>query len=467
MPQTQVMQWNTSQIKQCEKETGQALLRDEQTLVSFSQDFGKLIHSPPSAVCIPTNTNTLQSLIVFAHQQKLPVTIRGNGLSQCGQSLPLPGGLTLSMQHFIKPLDIEEGAIWVEANTSWASLLEVSLTEAKVPYVVPYNCNLSVGGVLSAGGVGASSFKHGTINSHVAALEVIDGLGVKHIVDKSSPLFHACLSGQGRFAVITKAQIQLKPVKSQVKTFCLVYADQKQWFTDVEKIKDATDYMELFCSPSIQGARLMGDRRIPMAQWLYGLHFSIEYDGIAPELEDVIRYLKPLNVINIQEETISSYLLRHNSRFEMMKMLGQWDLLHPWYECFVPTEVLKETLGQLLQDLPIHYANLIHVAPIANQKAGFLMFPDSDSVCSLMILNPGVPYLLKDSCLQAIQNLDSRLLHQGGKRYLSGFLGNELPQNYWSNHFGTQLSSWINLKKQYDPEGIFSSMLHPSTVSIV
>ncbi len=460
MQQTQAMLWSPSKIKQCENETGQALLRDEQTLVSFSQDFGKLIQSSPSAVSIPPDIKSLQSLVSFASQHKLPITIRGNGMSQSGQSLPLPGGLTLSMQHFEKAIGLEGDTIWVEANATWSTLLELSLKERKAPFILPYNCNLSVAGVLSAGGVGSSSFKYGAVNAYVAALEVIDGFGVVQVVDKNSPLFYACLSGQGRFGVITKAQIRLRPVKSKVKTICLVYADQKQWFEDIEQLKNRVDYMELFCSPSIQGAKLKGERRVPMAQWLYGLHFSVEFEGDAPDLDEITNLLKPWNVINVQEESISSYLLRHDSRFEVMKMLGQWDLLHPWYECFVPTEMLKKNLSKILDELPLHYASLVHIAPVANHKAGFLMFPKNESVSSFMILNPGVPYPLKDSCLQAIKDLDSRLIEEGGKRYLSGFLGNELSQNYWSEHFGEHLESWIELKKQYDPSGIFTSMLH-------
>lgn len=453
-------QWNTETIRQHKEATGQALLSDEQTLAFFSQDFGKLVQSKPSAVCIPENINSLQQLVAFAHQQKLPVTIRGNGLSQCGQSLPVPGGLTLSMQHFNKLVDLEEQAIWVEANTSWADLLAASLPEGKAPLVLPYNCNLSVGGVLSAGGVGASSFKYGAINAHVEALEVVDGSGKKHRVKKDSSLFNACLSGQGQFGVITKACIQLRPVLPQVKTFCLVYASQNQWFDDVEKLKEKIDYMELFCSPSIQGARLQDGRRVPMAQWLYGLHFSIEYEHIPPELNDIINDLKPWQIINSQEETISSYFLRHNSRFEVMKMLGQWDLLHPWYECFVATRVLKKYLPDLLQQLPIHYASLVHVVPMAKQAQGFLMLPEEDSICSVMILNPGVPAILKDSCLKAIEDLDACFIREGGKRYLSGYLGKELPEHYWKNHFGEKYDDWINLKKQFDPQGIFSSVLH-------
>ncbi len=455
-------QWNTEKIKQYELETGQALLSDEQTLVSFSQDFGKLVHSKPSAVFIPENPEELQFLILFANQHQLPVTIRGNGLSQCGQSLPVAGGLTVSLQKLTKTLAYEgEGeSIWVESNSSWANLLNESLPHRKAPFVLPYNCNLSIGGVLSVGGVGASSFKYGAINAHVKALEVIDGLGVQQIIDDTSPLFHACLSGQGRFGVITKACIRLKPVKSQIKTVCLVYTDQQQWFIDIEKAKKKADSMEMFCSPSIQGARIKNGTRVPMAQWIYGLHVSVEFENDSPESDEIIADLTPWNVISAYEESMSSYLLRHNSRFEAMKMLGQWDLFHPWYECFIGTEVLKNNLSPLLMDLPVHYANLVHVVPMAKKNADFLMLPKEESICSVMILNPGIPAPLKDSCLQAIKNLDEQLIRLGGKRYLSGYLGNALSDKYWEEHFDEQYQAWVKLKKQFDPAGVFRSILH-------
>ncbi|KTD82880.1 FAD-binding oxidoreductase [Legionella waltersii] len=453
--------WNIEKIKQYEKETGQALLRDEQSLVSFSQDFGKLIQSQPTAVSIPNDTQSLQRLIQFAQQQYLPITIRGNGLSQCGQSLPVAGGVTLSMQQFNQSLELAQDSIWVEANSSWMDLLDKSIKQLKAPYVLPYNCNLSVAGVLSAGGVGASSFKYGSINAHVEALEVIDGMGNQLVIDQRSPLFHACLSGQGRFAVITKACIRLRKVKPRIKTVCLVYSDQDQWFEDMLAVRELADYVELFCSPSIQGSKLIANKRVPMAQWLYGLHISVEFGKTAPSTRKIIGGLKPWNVIESFEEPVLSYYLRHNSRFDVMKLLGQWDLLHPWYECFVPTSVLRKNLRAILEILPIFYANLVHVVPVSKQKGGFLMLPHCESICSVMILNPGVPFPLKDHCLHAIAEMDNVLVQQGGKRYLSGFLGHDLSEDYWCKHFGEEINSWNELKKDYDPHGIFRSVLHP------
>ncbi|ASQ45558.1 hypothetical protein [Legionella clemsonensis] len=88
----QQMHWSMQQIKQCEKEIGEAMLSDEYSLSFFAQDFGKIMHSSPTAVCIPSSLEKLQLLLSFAYQNYLPLTLRGNGLSQCGQSLTIEGG---------------------------------------------------------------------------------------------------------------------------------------------------------------------------------------------------------------------------------------------------------------------------------------------------------------------------------------------------------------------------------------
>lgn len=125
----------------------------------------------------------------------------------------------------------------------------------------------------------------------------------------------------------------------------------------------------------------------------------------------------------------------------------------------MPLTLLKEHLGSLLKDFPLHYANIVHVVPIARQKANFMMFPKGEAICSLMILNPGVPETLKGSCLEVIAKLDAFLLEQGCKRYLSGYLGDKCAESYWMNHFGSDYDLWKSLKQEFDPNGVFRSML--------
>ncbi|MBN9228865.1 MULTISPECIES: FAD-binding oxidoreductase [Legionella] len=458
MPQIK-NQWNSFHIKQCKKAFGQAVLSDEHSLFLFQEDFGKLIHSNPVAVFEPKTIVEAQALIRYAHEHQLPITVRGNGLSQSGQALAVPGGLILSMKHFNKASEADADSIWVEANTTWSSLLEHSLKQSMVPYVLPHNCNLSVGGVLSAGGIGAASFKYGSVVAHVKALDVMQANGEILQTENKSPLTQACLGGQGRFGLITKACIALRPCLKNVRTFFLLYLDKQQWLDDLLLCQTNADYVESFCTPAIQGAKLSEKGRLPFAQWFYALHVSVEYDS---ELPDFTHWgLKPWQLLHIQDESIQSYLHRHDSRFNAMKMTGQWELQHPWYECFISAAQL-ENLEELLATLPLHYATVVHIARVAPLgPSGFFQLPKDKEIFALMILNPGLPTALIPSCLETIKRLDALLLPQGGKRYLSGYLGDTPDKTFWQNHFEERYDAWMQLKEQYDPQHIFCSVLHP------
>jgi len=457
----QQTQWNMSHIKQCETLAEQAVLSDEPSLVSFSTDFGHLLTAKPEAVFLPTDKAALQKIIQYAAANALPLTIRGNGLSQSGQSLPVSGGITVCTQMLNQVLEDHGDSIWVEANCSWSDLIDATLKKQRIPYVIPYNCNLSVAGVISAGGVGASSFKAGAVVAHVDALEVILADGSIEEVRTYSPLFHACLGGQGRFGVITKARMQLRPCGKRVKTFFLLYDDCAQWQQEMDLLKETAHYIEALCTPAVQGSKINTEgMRLPFAQWFYALQVSWEYDEIEPVLPKTI---KPWKTVLTQSETIRDFLHRHDGRFEAMKSSGQWSMQHPWYECFVGSRQLFAELEQLLPTLPLHYATVVQVVPVKPmQQQGFFMLPDEKECCAIMILNAGLPELFIPSCLKTIQALDDRFLPKGGKRYLSGYLGDNITEDYWRRHFGSNYKQWINQKKHSDAKGLFCSLLHPT-----
>jgi hypothetical protein len=437
------------------------MLTDEHSLASFSSDFGGLTRSIPAAVFSPSTPWILRQVVAYANENGLPVTVRANGLSQSGQSLPVAGGLTLHMNLFHAVHGHEDTFIWADANASWSAVLAATLSESRVPYITPYNLDLSIAGLVSAGGVGAASFKHGIAASHVTALEVVTANGEIQQVDGGSPLFHACLAGQGQFGVITRVAIQLRPCRGRVRTFFLVYANKEQWLKDLAFFKHRADFIETFCSPALQGMKLTEDGRRPFAEWLFSMQVSFEYDEEGPELTEFENDITPWKVSHRQDETIESYLFRHDSRIQAMRTSGQWELQHPWYECLVSYDVVMSELDDLLHSLPLYYATMVHLVTISGKQCpGFFMKPNQPEFFSVMILNPGVPPALVPGCLEVIREMDGRFLALGGKRYLSGFLGSNLPPDYWMAHFGSDYASWSDLKKRFDPRGIFCSASH-------
>ncbi|STX51237.1 cytokinin oxidase [Legionella busanensis] len=452
--------WEQHHLKYCREKFPTAFFDDLDHLNAFNQDFGKLITADAKAIFMSKDITSMQEFVAFANENNLPMTIRGNGMSQCGQSLASSDGVILNTVGLDSVYQYKEQSIWIDANATWSTLINTSLQHNQIPYITPYNCNLSIGGVLSVGGVGAASFKYGSALSHVKALEVITADGRLLQVNSDSALFHACLGGQGQFGIITKACLKLKPCKEQVRTFLLTYIDEEQWLHDLTLFKQYADYIECFCSPAVQGAKLTPNGRKPFAQWLFALHISIEYTANAPQFSDIPN-VNPWKILHTQDEPIKDYLHRHDGRFQLMKLTGQWELPHPWYECFIPKQILFDDFQAFLASLPLHYVPILQIVPFACKKPhGFLILPEGEDVFAMMILNPGIPASLVPSCLDAIDNLDKRFLPQGGKRYLSGYLGREVDKYYWQRHFDKRYDEWVSLKRQFDPQCLFQSMLH-------
>lgn len=456
----QPISWNlqkTKKNKQVNPTIQQAMLTDTASLVSFSQDFGKILSSSPAAIFKPLTLESLQTVMHYGYTHHLPFTIRGNGLSQSGQSLAFKESAILSMGHFDRVFPGTDTTIWAEANASWSTVINATVQQNKLPFVVPYNCELSIAGVLSAGGVGASSFKYGSAGSQIAALEVITANGERREVQPQDPLFQACLGGQGRFGAITKACITLRPCLKNIRTFFLLYDNPEQWLSDLSLCETQVDFVEAFCSPAPQGAKLTEQGRTPFAYWFYALQISLEYEENLPHLPLVF---SPWKIVHIQDEPISNFIFRHEGRFKNMKLTGLWDLAHPWYECFIDKTILLNHLPQLLNLLPLHYASVLQIVPITSSVPGFFMQPKCKETVAIMILAAGIPDLLVASCLETIKKLDLYLLPLGGKRYLSGFLGEDLSSDYWQRHFEEKYSAWVNLKKEYDAHHVLCSLLY-------
>ena len=162
--------------------------------------------------------------------------------------------------------------------------------------------------------------------------------------------------------------------------------------------------------------------------------------------------------LHTEDNKIYDYAKRHQARFEMMKQNGSWDLLHPWYECFIDKSTIQELLPEILNLIPMYMGGIYHLFPVNAQKTPeYFMMPDGDEIFAFCILLPGIPHNLLDKTLTIIEQLDKLLLLKGGKRYLSGWIGAQ-DEAYWRGHYGNKFEKLRKLKKLYDPHSIFQSL---------
>ena len=240
-------------------------------------DFGRLVRGTSVAVISPRSVDEVEKIIAFANTRGLQLTARGRGLSQGGQAIAA-NSVTLDLNALdrVGQPDVERQSITCEGGASYRAVVSATAPRGLLPTVVPANLELSVGGVLSAAGFGASSHVHGPAIADVASLEVITGGGRRVVADEEHErrIFDAVLGGTGRCGILVGATLRLRPFLPKVRRFCLLYDTIGPWLEDQRALiaSGAAQYLECFCTPSVQGFRRDGNRSKLFAQWFYALH---------------------------------------------------------------------------------------------------------------------------------------------------------------------------------------------------
>jgi cytokinin dehydrogenase len=445
---------------------GVFIRRDSHSRQEAGQDFGRVERGEPWGVATPRDISELERLVGHAARRRLPLTARGRGFSSSGQSLSV-AGVTVDCSRLDRIDAIDTGARTVrcEAGTRWRELVAASLGQGLLPVVLPSSLDMSVGGLLSAGGLGASSHRHGTAASHAVDLQVVTAADgpVRCDGGERRDLYDAVLAGLGRCGAISQVTLALRPAPRRVRTYHLMYGDLATWLDDQRKLvrQQRADYLEGFTWASAKGIRSDHMGRRAFAHWLYGLQLGLEYDGQPPDAGVALAGLDPWRVVHVQDEEVTLHIERQQPRFDTMRRSGAWELTHPWLECLLPVERLADLLPQVLDALPPSLGDGHRLGWLARDKLPpLLAVPDAEEVACLAIVPPGVADFERDLVLQVFRQLDHSLRAAGGKRYPSGWLG-RLTEQDWRQHHGPRYDAWMAAKRRYDPDRIFRSTLFP------
>src|SRR5438552_17655931 len=94
----------------------------------------------------------------------MPLTLRGGGTSNYGQSVPLKGGVLLDMTGFNKVVAVERGHIRVQGGSVILKALEAALASRQQLMMYPSTMrSATIGGYLAGGFAGIGSVRHGII----------------------------------------------------------------------------------------------------------------------------------------------------------------------------------------------------------------------------------------------------------------------------------------------------------------
>ena len=181
---------------------------------SYATDAGGTAYGMPHGVVLARSAAQISQLLQAAQRFRVPVTVRGGGLTTEGESVAF-GGVLLDMNGMSRVLAIDKAALSVrtEAGIHWHALAEVLHREQLDYLSAPLNMTSSVGGTLGVGGIDVNSPRLGCSADQALSLQVVTPTGeiVECSDEHNAELFRRVILGYGQFGVITEATLRVRP----------------------------------------------------------------------------------------------------------------------------------------------------------------------------------------------------------------------------------------------------------------
>ncbi len=423
---------------------------DRTTRAQAADDFGHLVHHQPLAVLEPASADDIEVMVRFCAEHRIPVAARGQGHATNGQA-QVTRGLVIDMTS-LHGIEVTGDRAKVQGGALWSELLHACLPHGRTPPVLTDYLELSIGGTLSAGGVGGASHQHGAQVDNVAELDVVTGRGdrVTCSPQRNAGLFHAVLSGLGQCAIIVSATVRLLPAPATVRHYQLSYPSLTALTADQRKVvRDGRfDYVEGQVQAPQDGT----------PGWLYTLEaVSFTAPGDAKLLGD-LAYTRGTE--QIADLGYFDFLNRLAASVEFLKSIGEWDRPHPWLNVFLPgsaTDALVTDVIAHLTPADIGLSGVILLYPVRRRllRAPLLRVPDEELVFLFTLLKTASPGAADpDAMVTANRALYERVQAAGGTQYPVG----TIPTTHadWRRHFGTEWTRLAAAKRRYDPASILA-----------
>ena len=204
-----------------------AVVQDPEKLTEFGKDATEDARIP-DLVVEATSARQIQALLRLANRHSFPVTPRGLGTGLAGGSVPLFGGVLLSLAKMNRILAIEQDNLIALVEPGVITLDLQNAVKEKGLFYPPDPASLdtcSIGGNAATNAGGPSCVKYGTTRDYVLGLEAVLPSGEiieagvrtrKGVVGYD--LRHLLLGSEGTLGVITKLILKLIPLPQAITT---------------------------------------------------------------------------------------------------------------------------------------------------------------------------------------------------------------------------------------------------------
>jgi len=256
-------------------------------------------HALPQAVVFAVSHEQVQRIVGLCNEFKIPLTTRGRGTGTTGATVPLYGGLVLSLEKMTQILRVDPRNRLIVAQAGVTNQA-IQLAAAEHGFFWPPDPTsaafCSIGGNLAYNSAGPRAVKYGTPRDNVLGLRAISGAGdelrtgtftTKGVVGYD--LTRLLIGSEGTLAVITEATLKLTPLPSSKRTMQAVYDDissASQAVADIMAQPVTPCALEFIDHAALDMIRDYSTAELPEKA---GALLMIEVDGPESAMDDAVK----------------------------------------------------------------------------------------------------------------------------------------------------------------------------------
>lgn len=214
---------------------------------SYDSSFVPLVPpSLPDMVVRPQTTAEVSQVMAIAYQHNIPVTPRGAASGRTGGTVPLQGGISLSLDRMTNILELDEQNMMVTAEAGVRTIDLHDYCAAKGLFFPPDPASWkmsTVGGNVAENAGGMRAVKYGVTKDYVMGLEVVlaDGTvlntGGKTIKNVTGyDLTSIFIGSEGTLGIVTKVLFKLLPLPKMRGTIQILFASLDDGCATVNKM---------------------------------------------------------------------------------------------------------------------------------------------------------------------------------------------------------------------------------------